>query len=168
MGKQWKQWLTLFGWLQNHCRWWLQPTRLLHPWDFPGKSTGVHDFGASQNKVSHCFHCFPIYLPWNDGTRCHDLSFLNVECAMYVKSLSRVRLFATPWTIACQAHLSMGFSRKEYWSGLPFPSPGDLPNPGTEPTSPVSPALVGGFFFSSLNFFNGSQILWDFWSSCFL
>ena len=37
------------------------------------------DFGAPQNKVSHCFHCFPIYLPWSDGTRCHDLSFLNVE-----------------------------------------------------------------------------------------
>ena len=42
-----------------------------------------------------------------------------------------------PWTIACQAPLSMEFSRQEYWSGLPFPSPGDLPNPGTEPTSPV-------------------------------
>ena len=37
------------------------------------------DFGASQNKVCHCFHCFPIYLPWRDGTRCHDLSFLHVE-----------------------------------------------------------------------------------------
>ena len=54
-----------------------------------------------------------------------------------VKSLSRVRLFATPWSIAHQAPLSMGYSRQEYWSGLPFPSPGDLPNPGTEPSSPV-------------------------------
>ena len=52
-----------------------------------------------------------------------------------VKSLSRVRLFATPWTVAYQAPLSMGFSRQEYWSGLPFPSPGDLPNPGIEPGS---------------------------------
>ena len=52
-----------------------------------------------------------------------------------VKSLSRVRLFATPWTVACQAPLSMGFSRQEYWSGLPFPSPGDLPDPGIEPGS---------------------------------
>ena len=43
----------------------------------------------------------------------------------------------TPWTVACQALLSMGFPRLEYWSGLPFPSPGDLPNPGTEPRSPV-------------------------------
>ena len=56
---------------------------------------------------------------------------------MKVKSLSRVRLFATPWTVAYQASLSMGFSRQEYWSGLPFPSPGDLPDPGTEPGSPA-------------------------------
>ena len=54
-----------------------------------------------------------------------------------VKSLSRVQLFATPWTVAHQASPSMGFSRQEYWSGLPFPSPGDLPDPGTEPGSPV-------------------------------
>ena len=54
-----------------------------------------------------------------------------------VKSLSRVRLFATPWTIAHQAPPSMGFSRQEYWSGLPFPSPGDLPKRGIEPRSPA-------------------------------
>ena len=54
-----------------------------------------------------------------------------------VKSLSRVRLFATPWMVTYQAPRSMGFSRQEYWSGLPFPSPGDLPNPGIEPGSPA-------------------------------
>ena len=53
------------------------------------------------------------------------------------KSLSRVRLFATPWTVAYQASPSMGFSRQEYQSGLPFPSPADLPNPGIEPGSPT-------------------------------
>ena len=53
-----------------------------------------------------------------------------------VKSLSCVWLFVTPWTVACQAPLSMGFSRQEYWSGLPFSSPGDLPNPGIKPGSP--------------------------------
>ena len=53
-----------------------------------------------------------------------------------VKSLSHVRLFVTPWTVAHQAPLSMRFSRQEYWSGLPFPSPGDLPDPGIEPRSP--------------------------------
>ena len=56
---------------------------------------------------------------------------------MKVKSLSRVRLFATLWTVAYQAPLTVGFSRQEYWSGLPFPSPGDLPNPGIEPGSPA-------------------------------
>ena len=50
---------------------------------------------------------------------------------------SRVQLFATLWTVACQASLSIGFSRQEYWSGLPFPSPGNLPDPGVEPRSPV-------------------------------
>ena len=54
-----------------------------------------------------------------------------------VMSLSHVRLFATPWTVAHQAPPSMGFSRQEYWSGLPFPSPGYLPNPGIEPRSPA-------------------------------
>ena len=60
-----------------------------------------------------------------------------------VQSISHVRLFAIPWTVARQAPLSMGFSRQEYWSGLPFPSPGDFPNPGIKP---VSPALTGRFF----------------------
>ena len=54
-----------------------------------------------------------------------------------VKSLSRVRLFVTLWTVAHQATPSMGFSRQEYWSGLPVPSPGDLPDPGTKPRSPA-------------------------------
>ena len=56
---------------------------------------------------------------------------------MKVKLLSRVGLFATTWTVAYEAFPSMGFSRQEYWSGLPFPSPGDLPDPGIEPGSPA-------------------------------
>ena len=54
-----------------------------------------------------------------------------------VKSLCHVQLFATLWTVARQSPLSMGFSRQKYWSGLPFPSPGDLPNPGIKPGSPA-------------------------------
>ena len=70
-----------------------KPTRLHRPWDSPGKNTGVG---------------------------CHFL----LQCVeVKVKSLSRVRLLATPWTAAYQAPLSMGFSRQEYWSGLPLPSP---------------------------------------------
>ena len=60
--------------------------------------------------------------------------------------LSCVQLFATPWTVACQALLSMEFFRQKYWCGLPVPPPGDLPNTGIKPTSPVSPALAGRFF----------------------
>ena len=56
---------------------------------------------------------------------------------MKVKSLCHVWLFVTPWTVACQAPLSLGFSRQEYWSGLPFPSIGDLPDPGIKPGSPA-------------------------------
>ena len=60
---------------------------------------------------------------------------------------------ATPWTVACQASLSMEFSRQEYWSGLPFPPPGSLPNAGIKPASPVAlaaPKLAGGFFITEL------------------
>ena len=61
-------------------------------------------------------------------------------CQVVVKSLSHVQLFVIPWTVVYQASLSMGFSRQKYWSGLPFPSPGDLPAPGIEPRSPASQA----------------------------
>ena len=60
--------------------------------------------------------------------------------------LSCVGLFVTPWTVALQVPLSMGFPRQEYWSGVPFPPPGDLPDPGIEPMSLVSPAFAGMFF----------------------
>ena len=59
------------------------------------------------------------------------------SCEVKVKSLSHVQLFATPWSAAYQAPPSIGFSRQESWSGLPFPSPGDLPDPGIEPMSPT-------------------------------
>ena len=69
---------------------------------------------------------------WKDGNQPYNnIKIIIIE----VKSLSRVRLFATPWTVAYQASQFMGFSRQEYWSGLPFPSPGDLPDPGIEPRS---------------------------------
>ena len=59
---------------------------------------------------------------------------------------SCVQLFATLWTVAHQVPLPVGFSRQEYWSGLPCPPPGDLPDPGIEPASFMSPVLAGGFF----------------------
>ena len=75
---------------------------------------------------------------------------------MHAHPLSHLWLFATPRTEALQTSLSMGFLRQEYWSGLPFPSPGDLPNPGIKPLSPVPPALwVDSLWLSHL----GSLIL---------
>ena len=83
---------------------------------------------------------FTSYIFWRHRPlflffRCYRLLFCPSMLSMKVKvkSLSRVWPFATPWTVAHQAPLSMGFSRQEYWSGLPFTSPGDLPDPGIEP-----------------------------------
>ena len=73
------------------------------------------------------------------------LDGLQISCVCMC-ALNRVRLFETPWTVACQTPLSMGFSRQEYWSTLPFLPSGDLPNSGVKPVLPVSPALAGRFF----------------------
>ena len=73
------------------------------------------------------------------------------------QSLNCVRFFVIPWTIARQAPLSMGFPMQEYWSGLPFPSPGDLPDPEIEPASPASPTLqVDSLLCEPLNIINMS------------
>ena len=70
-----------------------------------------------------------------------------MSCAcVQAQSLVHIQLFATPWTVACLVSKPMGFSRLEYRSELPFPPPGGLPHSGTEPVSPESPALAGGFF----------------------
>ena len=74
---------------------------------------------------------------------------LTYICACTLSRFSHVQLFETPWTIARQAPLTMGFSRQEYWSGLPSPPPGDLPTPGIEPASLSSSAVAGRFFTTS-------------------
>ena len=70
-------------------------------------------------------------------------------CACVLSYFSCIQLFVTPWTVTRQAPLSMEFSGQEYWSGLPFPSPGDFPSPGIEPASLLSPELTGRFFTTS-------------------
>ena len=92
----------------------------------------------------NCDNCWALHYEikrnWDYRTE-HAMFTASLECKVKVKvkgkSLSCVRLFATPWTVAHQAPPSMGFSRQEYWSGLPFSSPGDLPDPGIEPRSPA-------------------------------
>ena len=76
-----------------------------------------------------------------------SFGYIFVLCVL--SHFSHVQLGATWWTIACQVPLSMGFSRQEYWSGLPLPSPGDLPNPELKFVSLMSHALAGGFFITS-------------------
>ena len=114
--------LSLFTFLHWRRKW--QPTPVLSPgkipWtEEPGRLQAIgsqrvrHDWAHRHNIVLYLFFLTKNEVKW-----------------------SRVQLFATPWTVAHQALPSMGFSRQEYWSGLPFPSPGDLPNPGIEPRSP--------------------------------
>ena len=83
----------------------------------------------------------------------YDLLFFNQRCqiswCVQANRLSRVWLFTILWTAAHQAPLSMGFSSQEYWSGLPCPPPGDLPDPGIKPISLMFPALAGRFFTAS-------------------
>ena len=82
----------------------------------------------------------------------------NQTCECVLSHFSCVWLFATPWTAGQQAPLSVGFSRQEYWSGLLFLPPGNLPNPGIEPSLFTSPALAGKFFTSSATWEPQNQI----------
>ena len=81
------------------------------------------------------------------------MPFPSDSITAHAQLLGRVRLFVTPRTVACQAPLSMGFPRQECWSGLPFPSPGDLPDPGIEPVSPESPAFSSVQLLSRVQLF---------------
>ena len=88
-----------------------------------------------------CSRTFLIISDPGDNTECVCVCVCVCTCV-----LSHVCLFVTPWAAVCQTLLFMEFSRQEYWSGLPFLSPGDLPDPGTEPSSLASPELAGRFF----------------------
>ena len=106
-----------------------------HQWGMEALGLRSSGFG-----ICHSFVCradFICSISQKGGPFLPHWSACGLPHTVKVKSLSRVRLFVTLWTIARQALLSMGFSRQEYWSGLPFPSPGDLPDPGIEPRSPA-------------------------------
>ena len=101
-------------------------------------------------KIKSIFILIPRYIFYL--FQCVDICTDNAKiegkilACVHAQSLTCVQLFATPWTVAHQAPLSMQFSRQEYWSGLPFPPPGDLLDPRIELTSPASAAQAGGFF----------------------
>ena len=103
---------------------------------------------------------------WVGGGWVGNLSGPNYQCVLRkgkwvlifcaLSHCNCVRLFATLWTVACQAPLTMGFSRQEYWNGLPCTSPGHLPDPGIEPESLMSPAMAARFFTTSAKW--GAQV----------
>ena len=121
---------------------WAEGQKWEAPLHHPGHSYSLEGYSlspfsllswTSQETKNCCFQIFLLLIP---------KSIPNSHAQL----LSHVKLFVTPWTVACQVPLFMEFFRQEYWSGLPFPPSGDLPNPGIEPVSLVSPALAGGCF----------------------
>ena len=143
----------------------VQPTRLPCPWgfsrqeywsrlpcplpgDFPSPGTEPRSPALQEDSL-------PIETPrktkfiYSGTERERECVCVCVCVCVRVRALSHVQLCATPWTVACQAPLTKGFSRQVYWSGLPYPMPGDIPDPGIKPMSLASPALAGGFFASN-------------------
>ena len=104
------------------------------PWHWASLAISCVVMHSLGNHYGHCIGA-PTHWAITKWTAC-------VRAQLF----SHVQLFATPWTAARQAPPAMGFPRQEYWRGLPFPSPRDLPNPGIQSASPASPALAGGFF----------------------
>ena len=102
--------------------------------------------GVSLPSLIMCVSLLQRWLQESLRPLCNVTLLLPSGCA---QPLSLVRLFATPWTVACQAPLFMGFSGQEYWRGVSIPTPRDLPNPGIKFMSLASPALAGGFFTTS-------------------
>ena len=119
----------------------------LCPWDFPGKNTGVvyhfllQAIFPTQRLTLGLLHCRQIL--YQLSLTCQEGS---VGSGCVLSCFSCVQLFATLWTVTCQAPLSKGFSSQEYWSGLPWPPPGDLSNLGIKPASRMPPAQSGRFF----------------------
>ena len=146
--------------------WWpgqrkAQPSTAQHVWKHKGLSEGRTGAGIGDVRI-----LTPILtsLPANQVNQTHDLTLTsttampnrnnsshicNFTSLSGLSCFSRVWLFTTLWTVGCQAPLSMGFPKQEYWNGLPFPSPKDLSEPGIEPMSRTYPTPAGGFFTTS-------------------
>ena len=127
--------------MSSHGCWWHTPLKkkyVLFGISCGTNETQLFDFCSCSSSV----YFFPQWI-WRGGT----LLLLLLSC------FSRVWVFATPWTVACQAPLPLGFSRQEYWSGLPFASPEDLPHPRIKPSTPA--LQVDSFLL------NHKPILWS-------
>ena len=120
----------------------------------------VHGVTKSQTRLSDWTELNWTELNWMQLSESpHKGCSRPIMCACALSCFSCFRLLATLWTVACQAPLSLGSSRQEYWSGLPCPPPGDLPDPGTELEPPKSPALAGGVFTTGTTC--GARLSWN-------
>ena len=136
---------------------------LFFRWDprDPVSETGSHDDRHDYRvKYRGCVGSLTWHKLWPRNMCIHSFNACLCVCACVLSRFSHVRLFATSWTVALQAPLSVGLSRQEYWSGLPSPPPGDLPDPGIEPVYLMSPASAGRFFTTSA--------AWEALNACFL
>ena len=139
--------------------------RLLNPWNSPGQNTGMGSYSflqgifstRDQTQASHISsRFFPIWATREAFSRIHEIfpksakKWRPLKSSKYIKSLQSCLALWDPGTVAHEAPLPRGFSRQEYWIALPCPSPGNLPDPGIEPTSLMFPALAGGFFKTSV------------------
>ena len=155
MVRSWWRVLTKCGPLEKRMASHFRILALKTPWiAWKGKKIGHWKMNSKGDQINHSGKNeemeprqkqHPVMDVTGDGSKvqcCEEQYCIGTWNVRYmkwseVKSLSRVWLFAAPWTIAYQASLSMGFSRQEYCGGLPFPSPGDLPDPGIKPRSPT-------------------------------
>ena len=135
VGHDWATSLSLFTFMHWRRQW--QPT----PVFLPGGSQGWRKPGGLPSMVLH-----RVRQDWSDLAAAADSFYVGYVCCVVLSHFSHVWLFATLWSVALQAPLSMGFSRQEYWSGWPCPPPGDLPDAGTELASLLSLALAGNFY----------------------
>ena len=123
-------------------------------WGEGGEDAVPVSRGSADSNIPWRYDLGIVGHTWVSGPRVPELllpatplpSPKPTKSACVLSQFNLVLRSVTPWTVAHQAPLSMAFSRQEYWSGLPCPPPGDLPDPGIKPMSPVSPALAGGFF----------------------
>ena len=146
-------WVELYTSVADNGSWWIcilpsSPFRWID-WSVCSALTlrGPHGIESQQPTVGTCRSVHSLLIPFPSLS--HFSTSLSAFSLCVCQVTSAVSLFVSLWTVAHQAPQSMGFSRQEYWSGLPFPPPGDLPDPGIKPVSLVSPALAGGFFTTS-------------------
>ena len=141
-------WENTIPWTKNKVLLWDTGNSVQHP-------VINHSGKEHEQECIHMYNWITLYIAETDTT------FKSTICVCVLSHFSHVRLFVTPRTVAHQAPLSMEFSRQEYWSGFPCPPPGDLPDPGIEPESLMSPALASGFFTPSAIWEAPNQLIVD-------